>query len=159
MKRKIICMFVFCMVMVMGFGAVVQAQAASSLNLDKAKKMISAAEKKSVEINVPMVITVVDEGGNLIAQERMDGALLASIAISRGKAYTAVALKMPTETLAGLTQPTQPLFGINTIDDKIVIFGGGLPIVENGRIVGGIGVSGGSVEEDISVVTAGLSAW
>ena len=157
MKRKVICMLVFCMVMIVGFGAVVQA--APSLNLDKAKKMILAAEKKSIEINVPMVITVVDEGGNLIVQERMDGALLASIAISRGKAYTAVALKMPTEKLASLTQPTQPLFGINTIDDRFVIFGGGLPIVENGRIIGGIGVSGGSVEEDIAVVTAGLSAW
>lgn len=157
MKKKVIYMLVLCMIIVMGFGAVVQA--ASSLNLDKAKKMIAAAEQKSVEINVPMVITVVDEGGNLIAQERMDGALLASIAISKGKAYTAVALKMPTEKLASLTQPNQPLFGINTIDEKLVIFGGGLPIVENGRIVGGIGVSGGSVEEDISVVTAGLAAW
>ena len=157
MKRRVICILIFCIVMVIGFGTVVQA--ASSLNLDKAKIMIAAAEKKSIEINVPMVITVVDEGGNLIIQERMDGALLASIAISRGKAYTAVALKMPTEKLANLTQPTQPLFGINTIDDRFVIFGGGLPIVENGRIIGGIGVSGGSVEEDIAVVTAGLSAW
>lgn len=130
------------------------------VNLDKAKKMISAAEQKAVEIDCPMVITVVDEGGNMVAQHRMDGALLVSVDISRGKAYTAVALKMPTETLASLTQPGQMLFGINTTDGgRLIIFGGGLPIIENGQVVGGIGVSGGSVEQDVTVVTAGLAAW
>ncbi|SDD56511.1 GlcG/HbpS family heme-binding protein [Sporomusa acidovorans] len=158
MKRKVICMLVFCMVMVMGFASA--AQAAPVVNLEKAKKMISAAEQKALKIGCPMVITVVDEGGNMVAQHRMDGALLASIDISHGKAYTAVALKMSTEKLATLTQPGQMLFGINTTDKgRIVIFGGGLPIMENGQIVGGIGVSGGSVEQDVSVVTAGLAAW
>jgi len=90
----------------------------------------------------------------------MDSALLASIAISKDKAYTAVALKMTTAQAATVAQPGTPLFGINTTDSsRLVIFGGGLPIVENGRIVGGIGVSGGSVEEDIEVATAGLAAW
>ena len=90
----------------------------------------------------------------------MDGALLASVDISHGKAYTAVALKMSTEKLASLTQPGQMLFGINTTDNgRLVIFGGGLPIIENGQVVGGIGVSGGSVEQDVAVVTAGLCAW
>ena len=158
MKRKVIWMLVFCMVMVMGFAAV--AQAAPIVNLDKAKKMISAAEQKALEIACPMVITVVDEGGNMVAQHRMDGALLASVDISHGKAYTAVALKMSTEKLASLTQPGQMLFGINTTDGgRLVIFGGGLPIIENGQVVGGIGVSGGSVEQDVTVVTAGLAAW
>lgn len=158
MRRKVICMLVFCMILVMGFASM--AQAAPIVNLDKAKKMISAAEKKGVEIGCPMVITVVDEGGNMVAQHRMDGALLASVDISRGKAYTSVALKMSTEKLASLTQPGQMLFGINTTDSgKLVIFGGGLPIIENGQIVGGIGVSGGSVEQDVAVVNAGLAAW
>ncbi|SDF56554.1 cob(I)yrinic acid a,c-diamide adenosyltransferase [Sporolituus thermophilus] len=128
--------------------------------LEKAKNLINAAERKAAEIGVPMVITVVDDGGNLVAQHRMDGALLASIAISRDKAYTAVALKMPTHQAAALAQPGQPLFGLNTIDGgRLVIFGGGLPIIDNGKIVGGIGVSGGTVDEDIAVAQAALAAW
>jgi len=158
LKRKVTCMLIFCMVLVLGFASM--AQAAPIVNLDKAKLMITAAEQKAVEIGCPMVITVVDEGGNMVAQHRMDGALLASIDISRGKAYTSVALKMSTEKLASLTQPDQMLFGINTTDNgRLVIFGGGLPIIENGQVVGGIGVSGGSVAQDVAVVTSGLAAW
>jgi uncharacterized protein GlcG (DUF336 family) len=128
------------------------------VNLAKAKKIIAAAERKAEEIGVPMVISVVDKGANLIAEHRMDGALIASISISRDKAYTAVALKMSTEELADLAQPGQPLFGINTTDGgRIVIFGGGVPIVKNGRVIGGIGVSGGTVPQDIEVANAGLA--
>lgn len=127
--------------------------------LDKAKKIIAAAEKKALEIGVPMVIAVVDDGGNLVAQQRMDEALLASISISLDKAYTAVALKMPTETAAALTVPGQQLFGLNTANGgRFIVFGGGLPIVSDGCIVGGLGVSGGSVVEDITVAKAGLAA-
>jgi uncharacterized protein GlcG (DUF336 family) len=122
--------------------------------------MIAAAEIKAREIGVPMVISVVDEGANLIAECRMDDALIVSISISRDKAYTAAAFKMSTEDLAALAQPGQPLFGVNTTDGgRIVIFGGGLPIVENGKVIGGIGVSGGAVSQDIEVVTAGLAAF
>ncbi len=128
--------------------------------LEKAKKMIAAAEKKAVEIGVPMVIAVVDAGGNLVAQERMDNALLASVSIALNKAYTAVALKMATDQAAAVAQPGQSLYGINTTDNcRIVIFGGGIPIWENGVLVGGIGVSGGSVDEDMSVAKAGLAAF
>jgi ATP:cob(I)alamin adenosyltransferase len=128
--------------------------------LEKAKKMIAAAEQKAVEIGVPMVIAVVDAGGNLVAQERMDNALLASVSIALNKAYTAVALRMPTEQAAAVSQPGQSLYGINTTDNcRIVIFGGGIPIWENGVLVGGIGVSGGSVDEDMSVAKAGLAAF
>ncbi|VBB05305.1 haem-degrading [Lucifera butyrica] len=126
--------------------------------LEKAKKIIEAAEKKAVEIKVPMVIAVVDAGGNLVAQHRMDGALIASIAIARDKAYTAVALQMPTDQAALQTLPGQPLYGLNTTDGgRLVIFGGGYPIYENGAIVGGLGVSGGAVEEDMAVARAGLA--
>ncbi len=150
-------MVVFCMVSVIAFGAAAQA---APVNLDKATKMISAAEQKAVEIGCPMVIAVVDEGGNLVAQHRMDGALLASITISRDKAYTSVALKMSTEKAATLTQPGQSLFGLNTTDgSRLVIFGGGIPIIENGQVIGAIGVSGGSVEQDVTVAKAGLAAW
>lgn len=125
-----------------------------------AQRMIAAAEKKAEELGVPMVIAVVDQGGNLVAQLRQDDALLVSIDLSRNKAYTAVAAKMSTETLGSVSQPGGPLYGIHTADNnRIVIFGGGFPIEENGRIVGAIGVSGGSVEQDIACAEAGLSAY
>lgn len=128
--------------------------------LAKAKRAIEAAEGKAREIGVPMVIAVVDQGGNLVAQHRMDGALLASIAISRDKAYSAVALKMTTEQAAALAQPGQSLYGLNTTDGcRLVVFGGGLPLLEDGAVVGGLGVSGGAVEEDIRVANAGVAAW
>lgn len=128
--------------------------------LAKAKKMIETAEQKAIEIGVPMVIAVVDSGGNLVAQHRMDHALLASISIALNKAYTAVALKMPTDQAAVVSQPGQMLYGINTADGcRLIIFGGGFPIWDNGVVLGGIGVSGGSVDEDIAVAKAGLAAY
>jgi uncharacterized protein GlcG (DUF336 family) len=130
-----------------------------NMGLNLALEMISAARKKADEIGVPMVIAVVDSGGNLVAQERMDGALLVSIDISLNKAYTSVALKMPTGSLAPVSQPGQPLFGIHNADGgRIVIFGGGFPIKQGDEIIGGIGVSGGSVEDDILCAEAGLKA-
>lgn len=133
---------------------------AKKLNLTAARRMIAAAKKKAEEINVPMVIAVVDDGGNLIAMERMDDALLVSLDLAKGKAYTAVALKMPTATLAPLAQPGAPLFGIDKTDGgRIVIFGGGIPVKNGDQIIGGIGVSGGSVEEDVACSQAGLDAF
>lgn len=127
--------------------------------LSKAKQMIEAAERKALEIGVPMVIAVVDSGGNLVAQHRMDGSLLASISISLDKAYTAVALKMPTNEAAAVVGPGQSLFGINTTNGgRLVVFGGGFPIAEGGMMIGGFGVSGGSVDEDMIVALAGLAA-
>ena len=131
--------------------------AAESL-LTKAKRVLAAAEHKAREIGVPMVIAVVDSGGNMIAQERMDDALLASITLAADKAYTAVALKMPTAQAGVVAAPGQPLYGINTAGNgRLVIFGGGLPIYEHGCLIGAIGVSGGSVDQDILVAQAGLS--
>ena len=127
------------------------------LGLDLALELTAAARKKAEEIGVPMVIAVVDTGGNLIALKRMDDALLVSINIAANKAYTAVALKMPTHELAKAAQPGEPLFGIHTTDGcRIVIFGGGFPLKKGGEIVGGIGVSGGSVEEDMACAMAAL---
>jgi uncharacterized protein GlcG (DUF336 family) len=127
------------------------------IDLDLSLELISAAKEKAKEIDVPMVIAVVDAGGNLIAQQRMDDALLVSIDISLNKAYTAVAVRMPTHELAGVSQSGQPLFGIHNADNgRIVIFGGGFPLKVNDTIIGGIGVSGGSVEDDIICAKAGL---
>ena len=127
------------------------------LGLDSALELIAAARKKAEEIDVPMVIAVVDAGGNPIALQRMDGALLVSIDVAANKAYTAVALKMPTHELAGIAQPGGPLFGIHTADGcRIVIFGGGFPLKKGGETAGGIGVSGGSVEQDMACAMAAL---
>jgi len=129
------------------------------LNLDLALDLIGEARKKAEQIGVPMVIAVVDEGGNLVAQQRMDGALLVSVDIALNKAYTAVAVKIPTHELAPLAQPGQPLFGIHNADGgRIVIFGGGYPLKYQGELVGGIGVSGGSVEEDMACALVAV-AW
>ena len=127
------------------------------MTLDLALQLMESARMKAREIGVPMVIAVVDAGGNLVAQQRMDNALLVSIGISLNKAYTAVALQLPTHELAPLAQPQQPLFGIHNADGgRIVIFGGGFPLKAGGVIVGGIGVSGGSVEQDMDCAVAAI---
>ena len=129
-------------------------------NLDLALELIAASKEKAREINVPMVIAVVDGGGTLVALQRMDQALLVSIDIAVNKAYTAVAIKIPTHELAKVAQPEQPLFGIHNADGgRIVIFGGGFPLKRNEEIIGGIGVSGGSVEEDIQCAKAALERF
>ena len=120
------------------------------MTLSLALQLIEAAREKARKIGVPMVIAIVDAGGNLVAQQRMDNALLVSINISLNKAYTAVASQLPTHELAPVAQPQQPLFGIHNADGgRIVIFGGGFPLKAGGVIIGGIGVSGGTVEQDM----------
>ncbi|WP_018590475.1 GlcG/HbpS family heme-binding protein [Terrisporobacter glycolicus] len=121
------------------------------LNLQSAKKIAEFAEEKAKEIKVPMVISIVDDGGNVILVHRMEDSLLASIDLSLKKAYTAVSLKMPTDKLKDLCKPGEALYGIQHTNNKIVIFGGGIPFKYNGKVAGAIGISGGSVEEDMCV--------
>lgn len=122
--------------------------------------MIEAAQEKAEEIDVPMCIAVVDSGTNLVGFRRMDGAILASITIAQDKGYSAVAMEMPTHELAEVAQPNESVFGINTTNDnRLIIFGGGLPLVDDGELVGAIGVSGGSPEEDVIVAEAGVEAF
>lgn len=131
-----------------------------SIELEVAKNLIETAEKKANEINNPMVITITNSEGNLIAQHRMDNAWLASVSISRNKAYTAAALKTPTHELAEPSEPGHSLYGLQTTDDgKIVIFGGGYPLKRDGKIVGSIGVSGGAVSQDREVAETGVKRW
>lgn len=132
----------------------------SKMTLQLAKEMIESAENEARQIGVPMVITVVDDGGNLIACHRMDDAFLVSVDISQNKAWTSVALKMPTADLAQLVGPGQELYGINTTNNgRIVVFGGGIPLKKDDRIVGAVGVSGGSVEQDIRVAKAAVRVF
>lgn len=126
-------------------------------NLENISIMASYAQIKAKEMNIPIVFSAVDSGGNLILLHRMENSLLASINISMNKAYTANSLKRATHELGELSKPDGPLYGIqNTNDNRIVIFGGGYPIKQNGVVVGGIGVSGGSVEEDMEIASYAL---
>ncbi len=132
----------------------------SKVNLEAAKKIIAAAEKEAADIGVQMVITVLDDGGNLVASHRMDDAWLASVDIAQNKAWTSVALKMPTSNLEEATVPKAELYGLNTTNQgRIVIFGGGFPLEKNGEIAGAIGASGSSVENDVKVAEAGVKAF
>ena len=131
------------------------------VTLDVAKRMIEAVEKKAREIGQPMVAVVVDAGANMVALHRMDNAFLVSLDIATQKAYTAVAIQMPTHEVAPLVQPGASLYGLTTTDKcRIVAFGGGFPIKDkDGKIVGGLGVSGGSVEQDMTCAEAGLAVF
>jgi uncharacterized protein GlcG (DUF336 family) len=132
----------------------------STLTLSDARRMIQAGEKKAAELKIPYNIAVVDSGGALISHVRMDGAWLGSIDISINKAFTARAFDMSTDDLSKASQSGESLFGINTTnDDKIVIFGGGMPVKADGAVIGAVGASGGSVENDIKVVQAAVAAF
>jgi uncharacterized protein GlcG (DUF336 family) len=133
---------------------------AESVTLSAAQAVVEAARAKAEEIGVPMNIAVVDEGNNLTAFARMDGAWLGSIDIAKNKAYTARAFDMSTKDLAPLCQPNQPLFGIHASNQgQLIIFAGGIPLEVGGEVVGAVGVSGGSVEADHEVAEAGVAGF
>jgi len=130
------------------------------VRLADARKVIAAAEKKAQEMKQPMNIAVVDEGGNLVSHVRMDGAWIGSIDISINKAYTARAFDISTKELAANSQPGDQFFGIHVSNrGRIMIFAGGIPLKRAGEIVGAIGVSGGSGEQDQTVAEAGAAAF
>ncbi|MDO5293651.1 MAG: heme-binding protein [bacterium] len=121
----------------------------NNFSLHKALLLLEEGEKYAASINVPVVLTIIDGGGNLIAQHRMDQALLASIEISKAKAYTALSLQKSTEELANVIQPGQSLYGLqDTCPGKFCFFGGGIPLYRNNMYIGAVGVSGGTVEQD-----------
>jgi uncharacterized protein GlcG (DUF336 family) len=129
------------------------------ITLKDAKRIIEAAEKKAAEIGQPMNIAVADAGGNLISHVRMDGAWLGSIDISIKKAYTSRAFDIATKDLATHSQSGGQFFGIHASNDgKIMIFAGGIPLKVDGKVVGAIGVSGGSGDQDHAVAEAGVAA-
>ena len=130
------------------------------LSNEDAQIMLRAAEKKATETGVPQVIAVTDESGNLIAFSRMDGGKVSSIRIAIDKAYTAAAAKNPTEHYNKLCVPGQPTFGIHvTNEGHFCVIGGGLPVIVDGQVVGGIGVSSGTPAQDIAVAQAGVDAF
>ena len=130
------------------------------VRLDDARRVIAAAEKKAQEIGQPMNIAVADEGGNLVAHVRMDGAWLGSIDISIKKAFTARAFDVSTKDLAANCQSGDQFFGIHASNNgRVMIFAGGIPLKRGGEVVGAIGVSGGSGKQDHEVAEAGVAAF
>ncbi|MBL9148570.1 MAG: heme-binding protein [Phycisphaerae bacterium] len=134
------------------------------INLEAARRIIAAAEKKAAELKQPMNIAVVDAGGNLVAHVRMDGAWIGSIDISIKKAFTSRAFDIATKDLAKHSQSGDQFFGIHASNGgKVMIFAGGIPIRDgnkkNGAVIGAIGVSGGSGAQDHAVAEAGAKAY
>jgi len=130
----------------------------NNLSLEKARKIIRAGEKKAKEMNLSAVFAVVNSEGNLIIEEKMDNAILVSVEVAYKKAYTAAALKLNTQDLTALVQPGAMFYGLQS-DPKYIVFGGGMLLKVDGKIVGAIGVSGGSAQEDIEIAKACVEAF
>ncbi|HYP13923.1 MAG TPA: heme-binding protein [Bryobacteraceae bacterium] len=129
------------------------------MTLELARSVIAAAEKKAAEIGQPMNIAVADEGGNLKAHVRMDGAWIGSVDISINKAFTSRAFDIATKDLAEHSQSGGQFFGIHVSNHgRIMVFAGGIPLKQGGKVIGAIGVSGGSGEQDHAVAEAGAAA-
>ena len=126
------------------------------ITLDSAKRLIERIEQEALRRNKPSVIAVCSPDGNPVAVHVMDGSFLESFDMAVKKAYTSVAVKMSTMELSRLTQPGQTFYGLGKMSDNIVIFGGGVPLKVGDTIIGGLGISGGTGEEDNSLAEYGL---
>lgn len=126
------------------------------ITLDSAKRLIEKIEQEALRRNKSSVIAVCSPDGNPVAVHVMDGSFLVSFDMAVKKAYTSVAVKMSTMELSRLTQPGQTFYGLGKMSDNIVIFGGGVPLKVGDNIIGGLGISGGTGEEDNSLAEYGL---
>lgn len=145
------------LIKILGGNEMIDVVTVKQITLKTAKLMGEKAIKKAEEINVPVVFSVVDAGGNLLYTERMDKAFVTSVDIANNKAFTSWALKTGTHEISEVVQPGESLYGLNlTNDARIISFGGGFPVVFEGEVIGAVGVSGGSVEEDMTIARAAL---
>ena len=136
------------------------ASQSAGLTLAAAKSMMKAGMAKGRELRVAISVAVVDSGGQLVAFERMDAADLVTIGLAQDKAWTALMNRMPTRDLAPLVQPGAEFYGYESIArGRTIVFAGGMPLLRDGVLVGGVGVSGGSVEEDQAAVDAAVAAF
>lgn len=135
-----------------------QGQAMKTLNLEDCDRLISAGMKRAEAIGIPMVLSVVDAFGQLIAFKRMDNALGVSVTLSPNKAYSAAVLRMETKELDNLARCDGPLAGIDANMPKLTRIGGGIPLMCQGILLGAVGVSGGSVEQDVDVARTMVEA-
>ena len=130
------------------------------LSLADAHALIDGAKRKAALLGVPMCVAVVDESGNLIAFDRMDGAKILSVGLSQDKAFTAAVSRRPTHEYNELCKPGSLVFGIHTSSGgRFSTVGGGFPVAVDGVIVGGIGLSGGAVEQDMDVARAAIQEF
>lgn len=131
----------------------------SGWDLATTKQLAAAAEARAAELGVPIVFAACDDGGNLMLLHRMEDSLLGSIDIAINKAFTSAAFKLPTDALADQVIPGGSLYGIELSNHgRVVVFGGGMPVFVDGRIVGAIGVSGGTVAEDMDIANHALNS-
>jgi uncharacterized protein GlcG (DUF336 family) len=130
------------------------------LSIDDANLLIDGARKKAVEIGIPMCIAIVDESGQLIAFERMDGGKITSVTIAQDKAFTAAAARKATHEYNEVARPGSLVFGIHTeVGGRLSIVGGGLPVSVDGEVVGGIGLSSGTPQQDMECAQAGIDSF
>jgi ATP:cob(I)alamin adenosyltransferase len=136
-----------------------KSQGSAPLALADCERMMQAGLRKAEGLGVPMVLSIVDQNGDVIESRRMDGALIVSITLAPHKAYTAAVVRLPTAELAKLSQPGQALFGIDANLPNLTLVGGGLPLSKDGKVVGAVGASGGSVDQDIAVAQAMVDGY
>ena len=131
-----------------------------SVSLEDAQRVIAAGQAKADEIGSPSNVAVVDAGGNLVAHIRMDNAWVGSVDISINKAFTARAFDIATKDLAENAQPGKQFYGIHVSNHgRVMVFAGGIPLRQNGQVVGAVGVSGGTGEQDQAVAEAAAAAF
>ena len=130
-----------------------------TVNLETARRVIETVEAKANSLGCPMNIAVVDAGGNLVAHVRMDNARIGAIDIAINKAWTACAFDMETAELGRYSQPGAPFFSIHASNGgRVMLLAGGVPLRQAGQIIGALGVSGGSDEQDSACANAGVEA-
>lgn len=130
------------------------------LDLNDARVLIAGATRHAEEIGVPMCIAITDESGQLLAFERMEGGKVTSTTIAMDKSFTASGAKKATHEYGAASQPGAPAYGISSaIGGRLMVVGGGLPVLWQGDVVGGIGVSSGTPSQDQAVAQAGIDAW
>ncbi len=136
------------------------ASQAAGLTLAAARRVVSAVLAEGTALRVPLSVAVVDAGDQLVAFERMDGADLVSIGLARDKAFTALVNRMPTGDLGPMVQPGTDFYGYDSVaGGRMIVFAGGLPLERDGVLVGAVGVSGGSAEQDQRAAEAGVAAF
>ena len=129
------------------------------LDCDDAEQLIAGAAARAAEIGVPMCIAITDEAGQLMAFRRMDGGKVTSTTIAIDKAFTAAGARKATHEYGTASQPGAPAYGIaSAIGGRLMVVGGGLPVTVDGEVVGGIGVSSGTPDQDRDVAQAGIDA-
>jgi uncharacterized protein GlcG (DUF336 family) len=130
------------------------------LTLEEAKHMAEVGEHKARQMGIRIAISIVDDGGHLLVLNRMERTRIASVEISKNKAWTSISMQQPTANLKQSAQPGGPAFGINTTHEgRLVILAGGIPLKIGDHFVGGVGVSGGSADQDIEIAAAAVQAF